>query len=87
MSVAGWPGGLPPMGYDRVSLSVLCFFSFVLNFTRFLNLFFLSGVWVDSRYMAPLQGVVSVDGNTVPSAVLQVYISLFTSVWYKLELS
>ncbi|CAN6726235.1 unnamed protein product [Malus baccata var. baccata] len=36
MSVAGWPGGLPPMGY-----------------------------------MAPLQGVVSMDGSTVSSAPLQ----------------
>ncbi|PON80113.1 Protein TIME FOR COFFEE [Parasponia andersonii] len=43
MSMAGWPGGLPPMGY-----------------------------------MAPLQGVVSVDGSSVSSAAIQPPPYLFT---------
>lgn len=70
MSMGNWPGGLPPMGYDcfcLISLKPLCWFC-------------LDGVslFSVSRYMAPLQGVVPMEGGPVAPAHIPVnYFSCF----------
>ena len=76
MSMASWPGGLPPMGYSRVDLIlVLCFLALAdlnqcLDFIMGEMTFFFSFLFL-SRYMAPVQGVVSMDGSAVSSTDIQ----------------
>lgn len=80
MSMAGWPGALHTMRYGLVNL--LCLSISPPLFLFFFDYWLLSAIsivfyWendyvVISSYMAPLQGVVSMDGSTVASAAIQV---------------
>ena len=73
MSMGNWPGGLPPVGYDcfsLISLKSLCWFGF-----DGVSLFSVS------RYMAPLQGVVSMEGGPVAPPHIQVTIFLLVLLW------
>lgn len=72
MSVGGWPGGLSAMGYGWVYYTMCTLLSVGLFSVVFNSTYFGEMTVLISRYMAPLQGVVSMDGSTVSSAPIQV---------------